>query len=80
MYFSKPFQLIITETLHNTKSTNVTIILKPRKTIKELYIKLKININNEYDIKITENQIITNINKKIIDILYPYIQNINNFK
>ena len=80
MSFSNPLQLIITETLHNTKSTNVTIILKPRKTIKELNIKLKININSEYDIKITENQIITNINKKIIDILYPYIQNINNFK
>ena len=80
MYFSKPLQLIITETLNNTKSTNITITIEPSKTIKELYIKLNININSEYDIKITENQIITNINKKIIDILYPYIQNINNFK
>ena len=82
MSFSKPLQLIITETLNNTKSTNITITIEPSKTIKELYIKLNININSEYDIKITENQIITNINinKKIIDILYPYIQNINNFQ
>ena len=80
--FANPLKLIITEILYNKKSSNVNITIEPNKTIKELYIKLKININSEYDIKLKENQIITNINmnKKIIDILYPYIQDINNFQ
>ena len=80
--FSNPLKLIITEIIYNKKSTNVTITIEPNKTIKELYTKLNININSEYDIKFKENQIITNINinKKIIDILYPYTQDINNFQ
>ena len=80
--FSKPLKLIITEILQNSKSSKeATITIEPNKTIKELYDKLEINVNSEYDIKLKDNQIITNINinKKIIDILYPYIKDNINF-
>ena len=75
--FSKPLQLIIKEIMKNSKSTDEIIIeIEPDKTIKDLYNKLNININNEYDIMLKENQVISNINinKKLIDLLYPYIK------
>ena len=82
--FSKPLKLIITEILQNSKSSKeTTITIEPNKTIKELYEKLEININSEYDINLKDNnQTITNINvnKKIIDILYPYIKDNINFQ
>ena len=76
-FFSKPLQLIIKEIMKNSKSTDeITIAIEPDKTIKDLYNKLNININNEYDIMLKENQLISNINinKKLIDLLYPYIK------
>ena len=77
---SKTLQLKIVEISVKSRQFNETIIsIEPNKTIKELYSILKININYDYDIKVNEGQIITNINinNKIIDILFPYVKNIN---
>lgn len=78
--FSKPLKLIIKEIKKYSK-LNTEILIEPYKTIKDLYNLLKINILSEYNIKINEDKIITNINinKKIIDILYPFIKDIINF-
>lgn len=77
--FSKPLKLIVTEINGKSKLTN-EILIEQNKTIKDLYNILKINIKSEYNIKINDDKIITNINinKTIIEILCPYIENIIN--
>ena len=79
--FSKELKLRIVE-IESMKSNEAIITIESNKTINDLYTILKINTNSEYDIKLKDGQIITNINinKKIIDILYPYIKDIHNFQ
>ena len=79
--FSKELKLRIAE-IESMKSNESIISIESNKTIKDLYGILKINDNCEYDIKLSDGQIIANINinKKIIDILYPYIKDIHSFQ
>ena len=79
--FSKELKLRIIG-IESIKSNETIISIESNKTIKDLYTILKINVNSEYDIKLKDDQIITNINinKKIIDILYPYIKDTHNFQ
>jgi len=81
--FSKPLKLIITEIKNDLViKDNIIIDIEPNKTLNDLYIQININTKSEYDIKLNDEQIITNIrkNKTIIDILFPYISKINNFQ
>ncbi len=80
--FSNSIQIIITEisTMHLTKE--IFISVEPAETLKELYEKLNINTNYEYNIKLKEDQIIANINinKSIVDILFTQIKDINKYQ
>ncbi len=82
--FSNPFHLIVKEMKNELEISEAHYItIEPNKTIKDLFLQLNINTKSDYDIKINENQIITNVkqNKKILDVLFPYInKNNNNFK
>ena len=81
--FPKSLKLIITEIKNELIiNDNIIIDIEPNKTLNDLYIQININTKSEYDIKLSDEQIITNIrnNKTIFDILFPYISKINNFQ
>jgi len=81
--FPKSLKLIITEIKNELViNDNIIIDIEPNKTLNDLYIQININTKSEYDIKLSDEQIITNIrnNKTIFDILFPYISKINNFQ
>ena len=80
--FSNSIQIIITEISTMQLTKEIFISVEPTETLKELLEKLNINTNYEYNIKLKEGQIIANINinKLIIDILYPQIKDINKFQ
>lgn len=81
--FPKSLKLIITEIKSELViNDNIIIDIEPNKTLNDLYIQININTKSEYDIKLSDEQIITNIrnNKTIFDILFPYISKINNFQ
>jgi len=81
--FPKSLKLIITEIKNELViNDNIIIDIEPNKTLNDLYIQININTKSEYDIKLSDEQIITNIrnNQTIFDILFPYISKINNFQ
>ena len=62
------------DTLEETQD-KTPISIGQNMTFKDLFIQLHYNIYNDYDLQIKENQINFDINNKIIETIYPYINN-----
>ena len=67
---------IIINHIPNDTSRQTPVSIGQNMAFKELFIQLHINIYSDYELQLKENLIIENfdINKKIIETLYPYVK------
>ena len=67
---------IIINHIPNDTSRQTPVSIGQNMAFKELFIQLHINIYSDYELQLKDNLIIQNfdINKKIIETLYPYVK------